>query len=157
MHRLAPLNRRRCPRTQRYLALLSVIEKCTKDQANIILRLFSMIEKSAKDQADGKCSRTGPFPPTVGIAYARSVFLALFSVIEKCTKDQADGKCSRTGPFPPTVGVAPARSVRARVWRNQDSYCVLQFTNLPCTVVSGFRFLVSRFQGREDGKTCRGF
>jgi hypothetical protein len=31
------------------------------------------MEKEPKDQADGKCSRTGPFAPTVGVAYARSV------------------------------------------------------------------------------------
>ena len=35
--------------------------------------LFPMMEKDAKDQADGKCSRTGSFAPTVGIALARSV------------------------------------------------------------------------------------
>ena len=33
---------------------------------------FLMIEKSPKDLADGKCSRTGPYAPTVGRAYARS-------------------------------------------------------------------------------------
>ena len=32
-----------------------------------------MIKKYQKNQADGKCSRTCPFAPTVGIAYARSV------------------------------------------------------------------------------------
>ena len=49
------------------------MEKEPKDQADIFLVLFSMIEKDAKDQADGKCSRTGSFAPTVGIALARSV------------------------------------------------------------------------------------
>jgi len=32
-----------------------------------------MIEKSPKNQADGKCSRTGPYPSPIGVAYARSV------------------------------------------------------------------------------------
>ena len=31
------------------------------------------MEKSAKDQADGKCHRTCPLPPTVGLALARIV------------------------------------------------------------------------------------
>ena len=31
------------------------------------------MEKCAKDQADGKCSRTGPSAPTVGVALARSI------------------------------------------------------------------------------------
>ena len=30
-----------------------------------------MMEKCAKDLADGKCSRTSPLPPTVGLARAR--------------------------------------------------------------------------------------
>ena len=38
----------------------------------IFLPTFPLMEKSAKDQADGKCSRTGPYAPTVGRAYARS-------------------------------------------------------------------------------------
>ena len=32
---------------------------------------FPLMEKSEKDQADGKCSRTVPLPPTVGLAPAR--------------------------------------------------------------------------------------
>ena len=49
------------------------MEKCAKDQANFFLPTFPLIEKSAKDQADGKCHRTGLFPPTVGLAFARVV------------------------------------------------------------------------------------
>ena len=37
--------------------------------------IFCLIEKSPKDQADGKCSRTGPLPPTVGLAPARIIIV----------------------------------------------------------------------------------
>ena len=48
------------------------MEKCAKDQSDFFLTLFPVMEKCAKDQSDGKCSRTSPLPPTVGIAPARS-------------------------------------------------------------------------------------
>jgi hypothetical protein len=35
--------------------------------------LFPVMEKGAKDQADGKCSHTGSYAPTVGPAPARSI------------------------------------------------------------------------------------
>ena len=50
-----------------------LIEKSPKDQADIFSHTFPLMEKCAKDQADGKCSRTGPYAPTVGPAPARSV------------------------------------------------------------------------------------
>jgi hypothetical protein len=57
--------------TEHAPSLLDVLE--TRNSNNPIFSTFRLIEKSAKDQADGKCSRTVPFPPTVGIAYARSI------------------------------------------------------------------------------------
>jgi hypothetical protein len=36
------------------------------------------MEKCAKDQADGKCSRTSPYPPTVDFAYARGIMAKNF-------------------------------------------------------------------------------
>ena len=71
-----------------------------------------MIEKSPKDLADGKCSYTSPLPPTVGIAFARSIFFIL-STDGKYAKILSDGKCHRTGPNAPTVGMAPARIIMA--------------------------------------------
>jgi len=49
------------------------MEKEPKDQTNFLFTLFPVMEKCAKDQADGKCSRTGPYAPTVGLAHARSI------------------------------------------------------------------------------------
>ena len=63
----------------------------------------------------GRNSRTGPFPPTVGVAPRTQRYSVTFLMIEKSPKDLADGKCSRTIPSAPTVGVALARIVRARV------------------------------------------
>jgi hypothetical protein len=42
------------------------------------LPTFPLMEKSAKDQADGKCNRTSPLPPTVGMAPTRSVRALLY-------------------------------------------------------------------------------
>ena len=49
------------------------MKSCTFCAKTGILSTFPLMEKSAKDQADGKCHRTGPFPPTVGVANARVV------------------------------------------------------------------------------------
>ena len=46
---------------------------CKRSSQLFFFRLFAVMEKEPKDQADGKCSRTVPFPPTVGIALARVV------------------------------------------------------------------------------------
>ena len=44
--------------------------------------------------------REGPYAPTVGMAYARSVFFIL-STDGKYAKILTDGKCSHTDPYAP--------------------------------------------------------
>ena len=55
--------------------------------------LFPVMEKCAKDQADGKCSRTSPYPPTVGLAPARIAIAYSLPLPNPSTMHTAAGRC----------------------------------------------------------------